>query len=293
MKKTVLIILAFSTATVAMEMDYGRGTFSMKGGFLGLSGTISSDIQSYSLVERHSNIGDFFYGYDATWYDSEVMKQAQHTYNSMALPRIIPKMEHRLNGLDVNLKVGYDIVHENQDNFLGLGILLGLSIPVLESTSPENKSQAMVRKEVSDPVNDNELMVKSKTKMKTYKIGPTVNFQKALNKKISLYGIGSYAYQTGTIKNSYADADYSVDGVFQEYNVGLYFTPFTEQYKWGWITLSPRLYVTLGYKYANWDVDKMAINLSGSEMSSDVLEPLATKFSMDSSIGYFGVGYSF
>jgi hypothetical protein len=295
MKKTALILLGLSSFSIASEFQYGNGTFSMEGGFLGLTDSISTDISSYSLVQRHSNIGDFFYGYDLIWYDSDVMKQGQHTYNSMfpnSSPLSIPNMEHRFKGLDANLRVGYDVINENEDNFLGVGILVGLSIPTIEEYSLKNNSDQKLRKS-SDPVNSNELMVESKTEIKTYKIGPTISFQKSFNKKVSIYGTGSYAYQTGEIKNSYADAKYTVDGTFQEYNLGLYFTPFTETYKWGWLTLSPRIYATLGYKYANWDVDEMAINLSGNEMSSEFLDIFATDFSMDTSIGYFGLGYSF
>jgi hypothetical protein len=295
MKKTALILLGLSSFSIASEFQYGNGTFSMEGGFLGLTDSISTDISSYSLVQRHSNIGDFFYGYDLIWYDSDVMKQGQHTYNSMfpnSSPLSIPNMEHRFKGLDANLRVGYDVINKNEDNFLGVGILVGLSIPTIEEYSLKNNSDQKLRKS-SDPVNSNELMVESKTEIKTYKIGPTISFQKSFNKKVSIYGIGSYAYQTGEIKNSYADAKYTVNGTFQEYNLGLYFTPFTETYKWGWLTLSPRIYATLGYKYANWDVDEMAINLSGNEMSSEFLDVFATDFSMDTSIGYFGLGYSF
>jgi len=303
MKKVLLMVVGVSTMMLGSEIEYGSGSFSMKGGFLGLTEEISTDVTTYSLVERHSNVSDFFYGYDVTWYDSDLMKQGEHTYDSLASSGNsllsnsgssslnIPAVEHRFQGLDVNVRVGYDVIHKDQDNFLGLGLLVGLSVPVLEETSSERTLSDLNRKESDDSSND--VNFDSKTDIKTYKIGPTITFQKSLNKKVSIYGTGSYAYQTGEIENSYADAKYTVDGTFQEYNVGLYFTPFTETYKLGWFSLSPRLYATLGYKYSKWDVDEMAINLSGKEMSSSVLDPLATTFSMESSVGYFGVGYSF
>lgn len=301
MKKTALILLSFSTFLTATEFQYGDGTFSMEGGFLGLTGAINTDITSYSLVQRHSNIGDFFYGYDLTWYDSDVMKQGQYTYNNISSainnmlphssPLSIPSIEHRFKGLDANIRLGYDIINENEDNFLGLGLLIGLSIPII--TSSFEKSLNHKSQKVSDPVNSNEYMEKSETKIKTYKIGPTFSFQKSFNEKLSIYGTGSYTYQTGEVKNKYADSKYSVDGTFQEYNLGLYFTPFTETYEWGWFTLSPRIYATIGYKYAKWDVDEMAINISDNELHSDILDPFAMKFSMDTSVGYLGVGYSF
>jgi len=292
MKKSVIIILSLSTLLTATEFQYGDGTFSMKGGFVGLTDTIDTDINSYTLTDRHSNIGNFFYGYDFTWYDSDTLRQNQDSYNGISSDlnnlfqngSSLPTLEHRFKGLDANLRVGYDILHKNQDNFLGLGLLLGISIPTIDSASSDSDSDS------SDVMG---LIEDSETEISTYKIGATINFQKAFTKQLSIYGIGSYAYQTGNIKNDYADSDYSVDGTFQEYNLGLYFSPFTEKYQWGWLTLSPRIYATLGYKYVKWDVDDVAINLTGQEMSSEVLDPFATKFTMDTSIGYFGLGYSF
>lgn len=302
MRKTALILLGLSTLSPASEFQYGNGTFSMEGGFLGLTESIETDISSYSLVERHSNIGKFFYGYDLTWYDSDVMKQEQHIYDniSSSVNSMFPDnstlntsaLDHKFKGLDANIRVGYDVIHQDRDNFLGVGLLVGLSIPTIDDSSSQKSTDSSSQKS-SDPVNSNELMVESKTEIKTYKIGPTISFQKSFNKKVSIYGTGSYAYQTGDIDNDYTNTKYSVDGSFQEYNLGLYFTPFTETFEWGWLTLSPRIYATIGYKYSKWDVDEMAINLSGQEINSELLDPLATEFNMDTSVGYFGVGYSF
>ncbi len=105
--------------------------------------------------------------------------------------------------------------------------------------------------------------------------------------------MATYAYQTGNMKNDYAKFDESVNGTYQEYNLGLNYRPFTKNYKLGWFTLSPRIYASLGYKYSKWDVDDVFINLSGVKLNSQIVEPLKTKFSMDSSVGYFGLGYSF
>jgi len=305
MKKMALIVLSCSTMATAFEIEYGSGDFAMEGGFLGLTGEISTDVSTYSLVDRHTNIGDFFYSYDLTWYDSKVLKQGQHNYNNFASranaflptnsPVTIPKMEYRVKGLDVNIRLGYDFIHKDEDNFLGAGILFGLSIPWIDSTKGDDSTPSLgfILDNTSAIKDAKDMFKKSKTEIMTYKIGPSINLQKSLTKNISIYAIGSYAYQTGTVKNSYADADFTVNGTFQELNMGLYFTPFTERYKWGWLTLSPRVYATLGYKYSRWDMGDMLIDISGVQMSSEMLDAFAMKFGMDSSIGYFGLGYSF
>ncbi len=307
MRKAVLSLIAFSALLTAGEFQYGSGTFNLNGGFTqeGLSGTISSDIDTYSLVERHSNVAGskVFYSYDFMWMDSKTLKQTQQDYNGLvgqgnsliptASPFNIPTMDYRVKGLDANIKVGYDVLHKNQDNFLGLGLLVGISIPWIDSSDSSNSSnnnKNFTLENESSSSNLLGLLQKSKTSMMTYKIGPTINLQKSLNKKVSIYGIGSIAYQTGYIKNDYMDSKFSVNGMFEELNAGLYFTPFTETYKWGWLTLSPRIYATLGYKYSKWDVDDVTIDVYKNSVK---MNPLVMKFGMDSSVGYFGVGYSF
>ena len=310
--KIWIIIVSLSSILFSSEFDYGKGTLRIKGGFLGLTSQISTDIDSFSLVTRHNNFwGDMFYGYDITWYDSKTLRSAQQTYNSGASyinsfipsqsPINVPEMKYRMKGLDVNLKLGYDIFHKSQDDFLGFGVLLGISMPWIDSTKDNGtaRNSAMpsfdfYTENMETFIDINDMFNDSKTKIMSYKVGPTINLQKTLiSNKLSVYGMASYSYQTAYIKNSYAHSKFTVNGTFKEYNVGLYFTPFTQKYKLGWITLSPRLYATLGYRYADWDLDEMIINISGVELSSNLLEPLAMKFGMDTSIGYFGLGYSF
>jgi len=308
MKKITLSIIAISSLLSATEFRYGTGTFTMNGGMIGLTNSIDADINSYSLATRHSNIAgsEFFYGYDFTWMDSKDLQQAQKSYNSTASEAnrggigflnnpiggetlSIPSMEYRIKGLDANVNLGYDIIHKGEGDFFGASILVGLSVPWIEDSRSD--------KENSTSNNDNSLIgmyEDSKTKILTYKIGPAINFQKTLiSDKLSLYGTAAYAYQTGDIKNDYAKSDLSVNGTYQEYNIGLHYTPFTKNYDLGWFTLSPRIYATLGYKYSKWNVDDVLINLSGQEFNSNITEPLKSDFSMESSIGYFGVGYSF
>ena len=302
MKRSLLVFLGISNLLLASEFQYGSGTFGMEGGFLGLTNKIDTDVNTYSLVTRHANVfGDFFYGYDLNWYDSKTLTQAQHDYNNFAnnannmmgmnnnnAVASVPSMDYKLEGVDANIRLGYDVLHQDKENYLGVGAIVGISLPWIDSSKNSSSSNSNASNSLLGDFKD------TKTTIQTYKVGVTLNFQKSLiGKKLSLYGVGSYAMQTGKIKNDYLNSDYSVDGTFQEYNLGLYFTPFTETYKWGFLTLSPRIYGTVGYKYSKWSVDKMSINMSGHEINSNILSPLAMKFNMDSSIGYAGIGYSF
>jgi len=309
MRKIALSIILFSALINAGEVEYGTGTFNMKGGFLGMTGSVGTDVDTFSYVERHSNLAsDFFYGYDFTWLDSQTLKQAQHTYNGAASTfngflglgsneyMKIPSMDYRVKGMDANIRVGYDVIHEDADNFLGIGALVGLSMPWIDSSKSNSAAPSFdfIKDNAGNLLDAADYFQDTETEVMTFKIGPTVTFQKSLiGNKLSVYGGASYAYQTGYIDNSLIDSSLTVNGTFQEYNLGLYFTPFTETFEWGWLSLSPRIYGTVGYKYSKWDVDEVAINISGFEMSSDMLSPLGMEFSMDSSVFYTGVGYSF
>jgi len=301
MKKVTLSLLLLATLSTASEIEYGKGTFKLTGGFLGLSQSINEDVTTYSLVERHANIpaSNISYGYDFSWYDSKTLKQAESILNlgisPLNNPLIpannnlqVPAMDYRVKGLDANIQLGYDVIHQDADNFLSIGTLVGVSIPWIDALMSDSNNNSNNNNTQTNTFPD------TKTSFMTYKVGPAINFKKSLvSNKISLYGSATYAYQTGNIKNDYADTEYSVDGSYQEYNMGLYFTPFTETFKWGWLSLSPRIYATLGYKYSKWDVGDMTIDTSGTQLSSTVLDPFNSKFKMESSTTYAGIGYKF
>jgi len=221
MKKSLLFFIGITSGLLSAEFQFGSGTFTMEGGFLGLTESIDNDIASYSVLNRHSNISsNIFYSYDINWFDSKNLIQAQKTYNNIASDLTIPEMEYRVKGLDANLKLGYDVIHKDEDNFLGLGILVGLSVPWIDATKSDNSIPNVNIKSnnISGTQNRQDLFKDSKTKVMTYKIGPTINFQKSLvGNKISLYGLASYAYQTGYISNDYIKSNLNVNGTYQEY----------------------------------------------------------------------------
>ncbi len=298
MKKSLLFFIGLTGGLLSAEFQFGNGTFTMDGGFLGLTGSIDNDVASYTITNRHSNMGssNIFYSYDLNWFDSKNLIQAQKTYNNMATNFNVPQMEYRVKGLDANIKAGYDIIHKSEDDFLGVGVLVGLSIPWIDATKSSSTvpNLDLISNNIDSMQNAKQLFDDTKTKVMTYKVGPTINFQKSLiGDKLSVYGLASYAYQTGYISNEYIKSDLSVDGTYQEYGLGLYFTPFTEKFKWGWLTLSPRIYATLGYKYSKWDMGDVSINIAGKGFNSSDLSPYKSNFTMSSSIGYFGLGYSF
>ena len=298
-----------ATSLSAAQIELGQGTFSMEGGFLGLSSKLDCDITTFTIKTEHSNIGDFYYGFNLTWYDSDNMRQAQKRYNSFVKKTnsffgstlsnksaTIPTINYRMKGLDANLRIGYDIIHHDKNNYLGVGLLLGVSLPVIDANKGDSviPDLGFMYNSAGYILKAKDLFAKSKTEFTTFKIGPTISLQKSLiDKKLFLYATASYAYQNADISNSFAKLDLSADGVFQSYDIGLKFVPFQKRVKTRLFTINPNLYAVLGYRYSSWKVKKVSFDISGNEINSNLLKPFKNNFTMSSSTGYVGIGYSF
>jgi len=280
-----------STSLYAGEVQVGTGTFNIKGGFIGLDQSTSADIKTYSLVEQHAPLfgsKSWFYKYNLTWYDSKDAVDAQNSINttsgtlgSSTTSIVTPSVDYRLQGLDVNLVLGKDFMHKSENDYVGAGVMLGISIPWIDSKKDSDNDDS-----TSDSNMNN--MPDSKTEIYTYKIGPSITGRRSLNSLFSIYGSATYAYQTGTFKNTEVDSDFTVNGTFQEYDFGIRFQPVSYNKKIGFLTFSPRFYATLGYRYTSWDLDDINIDITGTNTSFT-----QTDFNMNSSITYFGLGYSF
>jgi hypothetical protein len=290
MKKIAILSILVANFAFGSDVQWGHGTMELKGGFLGLNETISGDVNTYSLVEEHKNLlgTNVFYGYNFTYFDSKKMKQLQKEYNAGASSANsfvkksgldsktikIPEMEYRLQGVDAGVTLGYDLLHNSEDNYLGLGLYAGLSVPSIKSNKSNSSSK------ISDAI---DLYKASKTDISTYKIGAGVYAQKSLTPFLSLYSNAIYAYQSGNIKNDYARSDFDANGNYFEVGAGLKLSA-----KANMGILSPRVYGTIGWKYRKWQVDDVSIDISGGSLK-------APKSNMQFSSNTFnlGFGYSF
>ena len=279
------LVSLFCTSLYATEYQYGSGTFKIKGGFIGLTSTQSADVTTYSIVEQHASLfgsKSYFYKYNITFYDSDKIVNGQNNINNNILSTtVIPTIDYRPQGLDVNFVLGKDLYHKNENQYTGLGLMLGVSLPWIDSKKDSNNDDSSSNSSMNN-------MPDTKTKIYTYKIGPNLNGRISLNNLFSLYGNMTYAYQNGTFKNNDLDVDLTVNGTFTEYEYGIRFQPIYANYHLGWITFSPRFYATIGYRYTNWELKDINIDVTNNNMVFN-----KTNFTMNSAITYFGIGYSF
>ena len=305
--KKLLILTSLSSLLFSTEFQFGKGTMDFTGGMLGLTQTISEDISTYSLINNHSNIGSskIFYAYNFTWYDSKHLKQAQQTYNTgitqansifnSFMPQAgasqtdlyLPTMEYRLQGLDASISLGYDLVKKDENNYLGVGGYLGISLPWISATKGNDPLP------VSLPANTKSNIYKyykdSKTKIKTYKLGVALYSRTKIAPSLSAYANAIYAYQTGSISNDYAQSNFTVNGHFTSLDFGLRFQPYEKNFDLKLFTLSPRVFAALGFRFNQWTYDDASINISGMP---GIKFPKTT-MKINTNTTYIGVGYSF
>jgi len=62
--------MLLSVRLFSSGVQFGKGNFSINAKFLGLNGSKSEDITTYSLVNEHTNIFSttFFYSYKLSYY---------------------------------------------------------------------------------------------------------------------------------------------------------------------------------------------------------------------------------
>jgi hypothetical protein len=286
MKKQTVVLLILTSFVFGGEFDFGNGQFRLKGGFLGLNKEKTTSVISYSISQQHKNIfsTDFFYKYNISWYQSSEIKNAQQTVsvysNNILTALTTPVTDYKYEGLDVNLILGRD-VYKNDNFIASIGVLGGISIPWIESKKDSDNDDT-----ISSYILN--AMKKSKTKIFTYKLGMSVITKMDLNKYFKCFISGSYAYQTGYIKNDYANVDERINGSFSEIEANLRYIPFSFTKRIWFITFSPKFYITAGYKFSKWIINDLAIDISGNNLKFS-----KSDLEMSISIGYLGFGYDF
>ncbi|WP_281950776.1 hypothetical protein [Nitrosophilus kaiyonis] len=294
MKKTTFLFLSAISFLSAAEFEIGKGNASLEGGFLGFNKKKSDSVKILTFKEQHQNIlkSNIFYSYKISYIKSDTIQKEKQNFNtgySQNIPnnpfginsQIIPMpdINYEIEGLDAQISLGYDVLKKDNRNYLGLGIIGGISLPWIESEKNDNNN-------ANDFIKNG--FERSKTKIKTFKIGPTLSFQKTLNRYFSIFGDFNYAYQTGKIKNNYANFNSNINGNFYEYNIGIRFQVKTFKKSFLGIIISPRFFIQTGYRKSKWEFKDLDIDISGYGVYFD-----KSDLKMDIDQTYISLGYKF
>lgn len=274
--RKIYLSLALSSAIFAGSFEYGHGNFETKFDFFGLSSTLSTDISTYSLIEQHKNIlqSKYYYRYNVTWMDLDAFENAKTTINRFVPSSFtVPIFKYEPKGLDLDIGIGRDFWKKGQRDYFGIGLDIGLSIPTIDVSQQSSGSFNLNRFNID---------------IKTYKIGPSIAFSKSFNRYMSIYTSANYCYQTFQFKSDKFQSDIDVDGNSYRFDIGMRLDFIHKNYKIKFITLSPRLYATIGYRYQKWNVDDFNVKV----VNFSTIMPFSN-MSFQSNYGYFGIGYSF
>ena len=275
------------------EIEYGIGNMELQGGFFGLNGKISDKITTYTIKNEHTNLfnSKFNINYKISWYDSGKVDQGIASYNGFANSTntvtqgafTLPAINYKVKGLDADIGIGWDIVHAGNHDYLSIGPDIGISSPVLDATSSSSSN--------SGSSSSGQLLsfISSNTNIWTYKIGGQIRASKSLNQYLYIYASSVYAYQTARVENKTIGLNVQLDGRFNENEIGIRLQPLEYKYKiTSWFSINPELYFTAGWRYSQWTLDKMSVDLFNTGIP---LSP--SKFQMTSSASYVGIGYLF
>ncbi len=288
MKLKLFTTIALISSLNAAELRLGSGTFNWEMGITKFMNTsFDLDINTISINEAHGKMGDnnLYYFYNADIYSSDFVDQmttlmsypityefpivgsfndAVNNYTPIPTPS-----SYKVRGFDLNLGLGYDIYRE-KNNFIGIGINTGLSMPVIEMKD--------LKKTVEFTYN---ILKATKTSIKTYKLGPTITGSYELMPNLLTYGTFGFGYQTGSIENDWIRSSMDIDGGYSVIDLGVTYAPLPQY---------PKLHITLGYSKKNWSMDDVKANMFNLfEVESYGM--LSSDFS--SSAAYLGLGYTF
>ncbi len=288
------ILLLFSVAK-ALDIEFGKGNFSMEMAVLGFSGKMSTGVTTITLNETHKNLfsSRFFYNFDITYFRSDTERKMLNLYNRYAdtacsmcdycpFPPCeyckefcsqCPIGKYEVVGFDINIGVGYDLWKKGK-NYIGAGIILGATFPWIKGERAIDYSQDFMN-----------LMRDTKTDVMTYKLGPQLRGAIEVIPGLIIHGDTAFAIQKAWVKNDSFFIDTSAEGTFFTINVGADYTPFY----WRKDFLS-NFYLTAGFRYKRWLVKDVKIeNMSVRRL---IMVPVSD-LKMETSFGYIGAGYMF
>jgi len=175
-------------------------------------------------------------------------------------------------GFDLNGGLGYDIVRQGE-SYVGLALNVGATLPTINAEDLSTKASLAY-----------DLVQKWDLDVSTYKIGPLLKANLALDGGFSLYGASSFGFQKAFVKSELFKSSVDVKGDYSAFDIGVKYNPTKATF------LPKNISLSLGYSVKKWSVDSVDVNLYNF-FKRDVFSPFETE--LKSRYFYLGVGYHF
>ena len=290
-----LSVFLLLTGSKAVDIQFGKGDFSMKMAVLGFSGKLTTDITTITLNETHRNLfgSRFFYNFDITYFQSNKERKMLDLYNRYAdtacsfcdmcpfppcsgcseVCSQCPIGKYEVVGFDINIGAGYDVWKYN-NNYIGIGLIAGATFPWIKGKRAIDYTQDFMN-----------LMRDTDTDVMTYKLGPQIRGAVEILSGLFIHGDAAVAYQKAWVKNDSFFIDASAEGSYFSVNVAADYMPFATKKN-----LFSKFYITAGLRYKKWLVKDVKIeNISIRRL---IMVPVSD-LKMETTIGYVGAGYEF
>ncbi len=287
MKKTVVFSLVLASSLYSLEFRVGKGSYDTDISIKNfLNHDTSNDIYVFSINEAHKEIAKspLFYYYGAEVYTSSSKRQETEFANfaaSYKFPLVgsVNDMTNNFQGMfpvdgdykavgfDMDFGLGYDLIRKGK-SYLGLALNLGATLPLINAENLSSKVSFAY-----------DLMESWDLDITTYKIGPALKGNFAINPDFSLYGSFSFGFQKAFIESNLFKSSLDVKGDYSALDLGMRYDPPASKY-----------FFLLGHTTKHWSVDSAEVNLYNF-FNVDVFSPFTTE--LKSSVTYLGVGYHF
>ncbi len=278
----------------ALDLRYGRGDFSTDVAIIPLfHGDLDLDIDTWTLSQPHTGIGDtaFFYSARFDYFESSFINQLT---DFASLPLMTPfpvtgqsiddlidqytsipvPADYRIHGTNLDVSLGYDLIRKKQ-GFLGLGINTGFTFPFMKTRNLQSDANLVL-----------DLLDTFETEIRTWKIGPVVHAGYVPKEGLTLQGMAAWNYQTGRLDNDLLGSGIQIDGDYFTLDLSgrLHLTHLLRES--GWMN---HWYVTGGYTYSKWNFDGATVHVRSNNISI----PRVLDMDFSHSNLYLGLGYQF
>lgn len=283
-------LLSIASISPALELTIGKGNFDYSVSLMDFLKTdITLDIDLLSLKEDHLPLykGFYLFGTADLYRSSAVDKYMSYLNQAASFDPFgvsgkdiasktgIPvPVNFKVRGFDLLVGIGYDLYRSPNGSNVGIGVATGISMPVIETKKPLDDAKTTL-----------DILKETKTKIVSYKIMPSLQGSLQLTPWLAAGGMVAYGIQYGSLENDYLNSSAHFNGSVLQSDLHVQTTPLSKEHWYKNVSLS------VGYRYNDWDVNRMNITLTDGLVSHDYSREMDMGFASD--YWYFGAGWRF
>ena len=291
MKKSLLLASIMTAIMIsplgAVELRVGAGSYESDMKIKNfMSHDVENSILTLTLKQRHQALQEsalFYYG-DASYMTSSSRHSKTRFSNPVADYRFSPRGslnditnrmvemfpvdgDYETLGFDMNVGLGYD-VWKKGESYIGVALNTGMTLPLISAKNIKSRIDFAY-----------DLMQRWELDVTTYKIGPALLGNVALDGGFSLFGMWSMGFQKGEVQSDLFHSGVDVKGGYSVFDVSARYQAKASPF-----------FFSAGFEKKDWSVDRVEVNLRNF-FKFDAFSPF--EMTLSSQVFYGSVGYRF